>query len=93
MRVAGWRVLKCGSVLPDTEQQMYFSKLNACVCAETGHLFFARSDYRLRFVLNNGLLAKLKEAGAWQRTIGLGCKARARPRTRHVLEQDKTGGW
>ena len=35
------------------------------------------------------LESKLKEAGAWQRTIGLGCKAGARPRTRRVLDKTK----
>ena len=35
------------------------------------------------------LALKLKEAGAWQRTIGLGYKAGARPRTRRVLDKTK----
>ena len=38
---------------------------------------------------NLGRVAKVKEAGAWQRTIGLGCKAGARPRTRGVLDKTK----
>ena len=35
------------------------------------------------------LLAKVKEAGALQRTIGLGYEAGARPRTRRVLDKTK----